>query len=143
MAKQRTIEQSALDTIKTMPFKDYPQDAKSVTVQTLHNDLKMDVAKIARTLGMGKTTAFRYLGRDIKEGSEWNAFRMVVKRMFEHKRSNLYARVLSQLENQLPQAKFYEAVGLAKILQDADREDNKVSIKSDNTMVFQVVKDSK
>ena len=80
---------------------------------------------------------------DVREGTQWDAFRAVVRKMFAHKRSKLYAQVLSHLEKQLPRARFYEAAGLAKILQDADREDKKSLIQSDKTMVFQIVKDSK
>lgn len=144
MVKQRKVDISALDAIKSMPFKDYPQEAKKVTIDVLHNDLKMDITKIGKTLGMGRTNIYRIINaEDIQEGTQWSTFRTAIKRMFEHKRSNLYARVLSHLENKLPEAKFNEATGLAKVLQDADREDKKVNIQSDKTMVFQIVKDSK
>lgn len=133
-----------LEDIRTLPLKKYPIEAKSITAKTLHNDLKMDIKRIADIMGMGRTSIYRFLEMpDIREDSEWSTFREVVKRMFESKRSNLYARVLHHLESKLPEARFYEAAGLAKILQDADREDTKVGVRADKAIVFQVTKDTK
>ena len=142
--KKETTLNTALEEMKNMPTNALPIPAKVTAVHTLHKDLKVSLHNIVKLLGIPERTVCRYLSDYVKPNeSQWQIYSTTIKKVFEHKENDLQARVLLNLEEKIPQARFYELTGLYKILSDAKREDRKVSIHSDKTMVFQVVKDTK
>jgi hypothetical protein len=117
-------EKKTLNKLKDIAFRDLPIPHKVVAVDTLHNDLKLEMKTIATEMGMSRNRLYDYLKVEkVPEGPEYDIFKEQVKKIFEAKRSKLKAKVYQKLEDGLPDADFRDKVGLVKILEDVDRAD--------------------
>lgn len=112
-----------------IPLNELSKQQKIVTIHTLNKDLNITAHEIAKIMEISESSAYRYLREyEIPASDDWQAFKKLVKEMFQAKAMNLEAKAYRTLEEKMPDAKFYDIVGLVKILNDAKREDAKLNV---------------
>lgn len=130
------------DQLAKVPFNKLPEEAKRVITHKLHDDLSITPYRIAKLLGLSESSVYRYVHEQTKpdKTSVWEQYGTSVSKLFKYKEDEIHASVLSHIETKIPKASMDEATRLLKTLGDGRREDRKVNITSDKTMVFQVIK---
>jgi len=99
----------------TEKIKNLPKPAKVAATHALE-DLDLRVTEIARILGIGERSVYRYLTEEVDE--KWQSFGESIKKIFALKEEEVAAKALKLIEEKLPRAQFRELVGLYKTLQE-------------------------
>ena len=101
--------------------------SKPVKVQIAKamKELDRDYTEIAKTLGISKHTAQRYVAGEYPEA--WNRYGANVQRLIVTQENKLLAEVVTKLRTDLPDAKYNEALEVYKTLKDS-KTSNKSNI---------------
>ena len=137
------MEDITPDDLSKTPFKKLPEAAKRVISHKLHDDTKLTAYSIAKLLGLGTSSVYRYIEEQPTKHSPWEEYGNSVVKLFRVKEDNIHAQLLSHIEKKIPEANLDASTRLLKVLSDDRRESKKISIHSDKTMVFQVTKGDK
>ena len=139
-----TIKDITPDDLSKTPFKKLPEEAKLVVSNKLHKELGLKPYRIAKLLGLGQSSIWRYINEQTpKKDSPWNEYGDSVVKLFRYKEDQIHAQLLSHIGLKIPESNLDSATRLLKVLSEDRREAKRINIHSDKTMVFQVVKDSK
>src|SRR3990167_9075350 len=98
--------------------KSLPRPAKVAATKEL-KALDFTFKQIAEILGIGARSAFRYVQE--QTDAEWQIFGENIKKLISIKEEEVAAEALKRIREKMPQAKFYELVGLYKTIRDVQR----------------------
>ncbi len=94
---------------------DLPKPAKVAATHALH-DLEFTQERIAKILGIGERSVWRYLHETPED--DWRQFGENIKKLLKVKEDEVASKALSLIEKKLPHAQFRDLVGLYKILRE-------------------------
>ena len=120
---------------------DLPKPAKVAATHALY-DLEFTQEKIAKILGIGKRSVWRYLQETPDE--QWRQFGENIKKLLHVKEDEVASKTLMLIEEKLPHAQFRDLVGLYKILRELRGEgaSSSVELKDGNrSILFKIVQD--
>ena len=120
---------------------DLPKPAKVAATHALH-DLEFTQSRIAKILGIGERSVWRYLQETPEE--DWRQFGENIKKLLRVKEDEVASQALSLIEKKLPHAQFRDLVGLYKILRELRGEgaSSSVELKDGNrSILFKIVQD--
>ncbi len=114
-----------------------PRPAKVAATHALH-DLEFTQSRIAKILGIGERSVWRYLHETPEE--DWRQFGENIKKLLKVKEDEVASQALSLIEKKLPHAQFRDLVGLYKILRELPQSGaSSVELKDgDRSIVFKV-----
>lgn len=108
-----------------MKTKDLPKPAKVAATHAL-KELDFTFEQIATTLGIGARSAERYILEPTDE--EWQSFGTNIKKLVAVKEEEIAAKALHEIEEKMPQARFFELVGLYKIIRELQQPAKSVGV---------------
>ncbi len=120
---------------------DLPKPAKVAATHALY-DLEFTQEKIAKILGIGERSVWRYLQETPDE--QWRQFGENIKKLLHVKEDEVASKTLMLIEEKLPHAQFRDLVGLYKILRELRGEgaSSSVELKDGNrSILFKIVQD--
>jgi len=109
------FNQEAFGFPNTMTNKDLPKPAKIAATNAL-TELQFTQEKIAEILDVGKRSVERYQKEETPE--TWREFGEGIKKIVFVKEEKIAAKALSEIEKKMPEAKFFELVGLYKTIRE-------------------------
>ena len=138
-----TIKDITPEDLAKTPFKKLPEEAKIIISHKLKEETGMTAYSVAKLLGLGESSVYRYMDQEPKKNSVWEEYGSRVSKLFKFKEDEIHAQLLSHIGLKIPESNLDSATRLLKVLSEDRREAKRINIHSDKTMVFQVVKDSK
>jgi len=120
---------------------DLPKPAKVAATHALY-DLEFTQEKIAKILGIGERSVWRYLQETPED--DWRQFGENIKKLLHVKEDEVASKTLMLIEEKLPHAQFRDLVGLYKILRELRGEgaSSSVELKDGNrSILFKIVQD--
>lgn len=100
---------------KEVKLQKLPKPAKIAGSKALR-ELGYSVREIADILGISKSAAHRYLSKASEE--RWDEWGLQIKRLVEVKEEKVAAKALRAIEKKMGKARFYELVGLYKVIRE-------------------------
>lgn len=83
-------------------------------------DLGFSVREVARILGVDPKTVLRYSDKELDK--EWEQFANMVKKVYLQQDFELTQLAVRRIKKKINKARFYELVGLLKVVRELQRE---------------------